>query len=71
MLEERLGSGSDNKIRNIGMNDCRIMRIIYLFIYLFLPPGLNPKSYGRARVLEAPSRPMLVIQRSFYEEMMV
>ena len=41
----------------------------YLFIYLFLPPALNPKSYGRARVLEAPSRLMLVIGRSFYEEM--
>ena len=39
---------------------CAIMNMIYLFIYLFLPPALNPESYGRARVLEAPSRPMLV-----------
>ena len=31
-----------------------------LFIYLFLPPALNTKSYGRTRVLKAPSRPMLV-----------
>ena len=43
----------------------------YLSIYLFLPPALNPKSYGRARVLEAPSRPMLVIGHSFYEEMLI
>ena len=41
-----------------------------VIIYLFLPPALNPKSYGRARVLEAPSRPMLVIGRSYYEEML-
>ena len=33
-----------------------------------MPPALNPKSYGRARVLEAPSRPKLVIGRSFYKE---
>ena len=37
----------------------------YLFIYLFMPPALNPKSHGKARVLEAPSGPMLVIERSF------
>ena len=35
--------------------------VFYLFIYLFSPPVLNPKSYDRAQVLEAPSRPMLVI----------
>ena len=36
-----------------------------------MPPALNPnRSYGRARVSEAPSRPMLVIGRSFYEEML-
>ena len=42
-----------------------LILFIYLFIYLFLPPSLNPKSYGRARVLEAPgpSRPMLVIRQ--------
>ena len=44
------------------------MMSIYLFIYLFFPPALNPKSY---RVLEAPSRPMLVIGRSFYEGIVV
>ena len=33
-----------------------------------MAPALNPN--GRARVLEAPSRPMLVIGRSFYEEML-
>ena len=43
----------------------------YIYIYLLLQPALNPKSYGRARVLEIPSRPMLVIGRSFYEEMVV
>ena len=40
-----------------------------MHLILFLLPALNPKSYGRARVLlEAPRRPMLVIGRSFYEE---
>ena len=36
-----------------------------LFIYLFVLPALNPRSYGRARVWKASSRPMLVIGRSF------
>ena len=39
----------------------KIVWLPYLFTYLFLPPALNPKSYGRARVLEAPSRPILAL----------
>ena len=34
-------------------------------IELNLPPVLNPKIYGGARVLEASGRPMLLIGRSF------
>ena len=33
-----------------------VIKIYYLFIYLFLLPSLNPKSYGRARVWKAPGR---------------
>ena len=30
------------------------LNYIWLFIYLFMQPALNAKSYGRAQVLEAP-----------------
>ena len=51
-----------------GLQYLGLLQFNYLFIYLLMPPALNPQSYGRARVLEAPSSPMLVIGRSFYEE---
>ena len=52
------------------MEECRLLADA-IFIYLFLQPALNPMSYGRSWVLEAASRSMLVMGRSFYEETVV
>ena len=62
---ERLRSLPYKAVRKVtgGFHGARPARVklwdMRVFIlYIFMPPALNPKSYGRARVLEAPSRPM-------------
>ena len=53
----------DSQVKNNPQTWARPLDI-YLFIYLFVLPALNPESYARARVWKAQRHPMLVITLS-------